>query len=270
MAVVASNSSIWDYADTPVEMSLSLLAKVDCVFCNAPMPLACDTSRESDHVYVRLCNLCGWWHASRLENYRSGILEKSLVKYASYGVLKNLNLADISTPLNEVRDYLQARYSDRHLIHPRLFEETVASVFRGIGYVSETTVYTGDGGIDVVLGNGVERVGVQVKRYRNAIEAEQIRSFLGAMVNRGYTKGIYVTTSRFRSGAQDEADTAAERGFPIELIDADKFYRALGIAQGTLTRSPDEWLHFVKWRLKVVDRRVFSPSSPDGGLLNIL
>jgi restriction system protein len=54
-----------------------------------------------------------------------------------------------------------------------MFEETVASVFRSLGYDATVTAYSGDGGIDVILHKGEERIGVQVKRYRNSISVEQ-------------------------------------------------------------------------------------------------
>jgi hypothetical protein len=76
-------------------------------------------------------------------------------------------------------------------------------------------------------------VGVQVKRYHRErrIEAEQIRSFTGALVLNGYTRGVFVTTSDFRRGARRTADKSAAIGYPIELMNAEQFLEALGIAQ---------------------------------------
>jgi hypothetical protein len=87
---------------------------------------------------------------------------------AAVGSLKELNLADISIPLAEVRDYLAARYNARFQIHPRLFEETVGAVFSGLGYAVVVTAYSGDNGIDVIMRRSDDLIGVQVKRYRNA------------------------------------------------------------------------------------------------------
>jgi len=53
---------------------------------------------------------------------------------------------------------------------------TVASVFRDCGFHARVTSYSGDGGIEVILERGDETIGVQVKRYKSAIDAEQIRS----------------------------------------------------------------------------------------------
>jgi restriction endonuclease Mrr len=76
-------------------------------------------------------------------------------------------------------------------------------------------------------------VGVQVKRYgaHRKIEAEQIRSFAGALLLDGKTRGVFVTTSDFRKGACQAAARYATIGYPIELMNASGFLEALGIAQ---------------------------------------
>ena len=151
---------------------------------------------------------------------------------AEYGMLLELDLSDLSLPISEVRDYLAARYDSRFRVHPQRFEEFVASVFGDLGYDSRATSYSGDGGIDVVLnGSSGDTVGVQVKRYKGAICVEQIRAFTGALVLKGITKGIFVTTSRFQSGVAGTADVSAARGYPIELQDAERFYESLQLAQ---------------------------------------
>ena len=99
-----------------------------------------------------------------------------------------------------------------------------------------------------------------MKRYRDAIEAEQIRSLLGALVVGGFTRGVFVTTSKYRSGADAVASAATCRGYPIELLDAEQFYEALGVAQGTLERTPDEWLKVVSPRLKLIDSISYNES----------
>lgn len=115
-------------------------------------------------------------------------------------------------------------------MHPRLFEETVAAVFRNVGYYAQTTAYQKDGGIDVVLeGKNNKVVGVQVKRYKNSIKVSQIREFAGALIENDMTEGIFVTTSRFQSGAFKSATNFEKRGIGIELIDSNKFYDALQI-----------------------------------------
>ena len=103
------------------------------------------------------------------------------------------------------------------------------------------TAYSHDGGIDVILADGETRIGVQIKRWRNRIEAEQIRSQMGAMVQAGLTRGMFVTTS-FRSGAFKTADRYTSLGTPITLVDAPRFFDALGFSQTRVDRSTGAWI----------------------------
>ena len=82
-------------------------------------------------------------------------------------------------------------------------------------------------------------MGVQVKRYRNAISAEQIRSLAGALFVGGYTKGMFVTTSRFQPGGNEVSALACARGMAIELLDAPRFFEELKIAQRSKFEAED-------------------------------
>ena len=139
-------------------------------------------------------------------------------------------MVDVSLPIEDVSDYLLAKYEERFLMSPRLFEETVAAAFRNAGYYARTTAYQNDGGIDVILdGKDNKTIGVQVKRYKNSIKVSQIREFAGALIENDMTKGIFVTTSKFQSGAYKSVSNFAERGIGIELLDSERFYDALKI-----------------------------------------
>lgn len=176
----------------------------------------------------KVCQVCGWWVAFR--DYIRG--REVIESHGGAGGLRTLDLTDIKTPLSEVRQYLAAKYETRKQLHPRLFEETVGSVFGDLGYEVTVTAYSGDGGIDLILvGPAGDTVGVQVKRHKNKIEAHQIRELTGALMLRGITKGVFVTTSIFSYGALSEAKVSTVRGYPIELYDASRFLGALKIAQ---------------------------------------
>lgn len=204
-----------------------------------------------------VCERCGWWHASaRLDDsvatFDSGspFTDWSL---GGCGALKTLDLRDITWPLQEVRDYLAAKYHRRGELHPRLFELTVGSVFGDLGYRSFVTAYSSDGGVDVVLRSGDgELIGVQVKQTRHRIEAEQIRAFTGALFLGNYTRGVFVTTSGFRRGAVDAARQSLYRGLPIELLDAERFLEILTEAQSGIQRVTTEWLEDRLEKLVVV------------------
>lgn len=224
---------IWHHSDSRTNASVLDEAFRNyeyCLYCGDGMiPLA--GGRYSDELFV--CPSCGWW---AVFGYREAEFQgQSYTAYAGViGSLANLHLADQTLPLTEIRQFLTARYADRNAVPPRVFEEIVASVYSDIGFDAQAVGRSGDGGIDVVLQNSAgERVGVQVKRTQNTITVEQIRALVGALVIGGFTRGVFVTTSRFTSGAPDLVNTSAARGVPVELVDADTFFDQLKIAQRT-------------------------------------
>jgi len=188
-------------------------------------------------VCLHICPQCGWWVAEDRAVLPAERYQLWVVTLASASALQELSLNDIELPLQEVRRYLMRRFESRAIMHPRLFELTIASVFNDLGYKASATAYTNDGGIDVVLENGTrERVGVQVKRQKRAVEVEQIRAFLGALTLGGFAKGVFVSSTRFSRGAVCAAKQSTDRAIPIELVNADRFFDMLGCAQ--LKRAP--------------------------------
>lgn len=178
-----------------------------------------------------VCRVCGWWLAVQdlIMSARANLWHLVL---ASAGALCKFDTPSVEIPIHELRHYLCAKHDSRFLIHPRRFEETVASVFRDHGYRTTVTAYTSDGGVDIVLmGKNSKKIGIQVKRYRKNIEVEQIRSFLGALTLGGYTKGIFVSTSGFQRGATEIANYCGQKHIPIELINGNRFLDMLGVAQ---------------------------------------
>lgn len=58
----------------------------------------------------------------------------------------------------------------------------------------------GDGGVDGVINEdrlGLDRIYLQAKRYSegNVVGRPEIQKFLGSLVGKGATKGVFVTTS---------------------------------------------------------------------------
>jgi restriction system protein len=223
----------------------NILESATCQYCQEPLHTTkqdlSDKITEKGQYHranIRVCRGCGWW---TLQSTRSVYTENQVGGgYAAYtltkgagGVLKRLDLSDLSIPLAELRQYLLARYSDRFSLNPRLFEEIVGGVFADFGYRVRVTSYSGDHGIDVAAleGDSGDTVGIQVKRYRGTIQAEQVRSLAGALVLGGFTKGVFVTTSEFSRGARSTAARFDGLGTPIQLIDADRFLELLSVAQ---------------------------------------
>jgi restriction system protein len=91
-----------------------------------------------------------------------------------------------------------------------------------------------------------ERIGVQVKRTKNSIKVEQIRSFVGALILGGFVKGIFVTTSSYQSGVAALVEQVAQKYIPIELIDENVFFEALSVAQIIGTDSTPKILNILQ------------------------
>lgn len=192
-------------------------------------------------VCLHICAACGWWIAEDRAVLPAMQWQHWAVTLASAPVLAELELNDICMPLQQVRRYLMRKFDARSSMHPRLFELAVAGVFEDLGYRAFATAYASDGGVDVVLEDGSgARIGVQVKRRRDAVEVEQIRAFLGALILGGYARGMYVSASRFTRGAREAARLSTERVMPIELVDADRFFDMLGFAQLKRTPVPED------------------------------
>jgi restriction system protein len=230
---------MWEYGEAGRLLTISSVYSDDCIFCRTLLLRLPAQSFEAGvkrlFVQLAICPHCGWWSVFRVhqnEYERTAGMAESLS--GTIGCLKELDLNDISAPLDEVRQYLLAKKESVFDCNPKLFEDVVCSMFKDLGWNARATAYVGDRGIDVILdGPDGSTIGVQVKRYKKArrIEAEQIRSLAGALLQNGHTKGIFITTSEYRKGAREAAREFTSIGYPIELIDAERFLAALGIAQ---------------------------------------
>jgi restriction endonuclease Mrr len=86
-------------------------------------------------------------------------------------------------------------------------------VYIGLEAVSVTR-YIGDGGIDAQgdLIAGMFRIstGIQVKRYRNNVQRQDIEKFIGALSGR-FSQGIFMTTANYAPSALHKASTSIPR-----------------------------------------------------------
>ncbi|BCX16999.1 MAG: restriction endonuclease [Geminicoccaceae bacterium] len=113
---------------------------------------------------------------------------------------------------------------------PVFFERAVVQLLVAMGYGSErggtaaAIGGSGDGGIDGLIDQdplGLDRVYVQAKRYAadNPVSSPAILQFSGALAQRGATRGVFITTSRFTDDALRTAERLPQR---IVLIDGDR------------------------------------------------
>ncbi|HEX8664311.1 MAG TPA: restriction endonuclease [Beijerinckiaceae bacterium] len=240
--------AVWTY-DSSLGSPAPLAEVEVCPYCSTPLQRLSKERRnhkgeDIDDLALEVCQTCGWWKAVR-ETQRWGPYSDYLKmakcvyeKFCGVGALRNLDLTDVSLPVNEVRSFLLSRYESRYSIDPFLFEKTVGAVFKDLGYETLVTARSGDGGIDVILNKGNENIGVQVKRYKNSIKVEQILSLIGALVDAGIPKGVFVTTSNFQRGVYSYAERHR-----IELLDAGRFYDALKLAQRPQYKSKEDFLY---------------------------
>lgn len=158
---------------------------------------------------MRCCPICGWWVLRKDVHGTDAAGAYAFTNtYGAIGSLLELDLSDSLAPISDVRAYLAARFEARGNLSPSLCEEVVASVYRNLGYLNvRVTGQSHDGGVDVVMeGPQDTLVGVQVKQSKNKIGAELIRAFTGALVLKGLTCGIFLTTSDFTRGSRQTQD----------------------------------------------------------------
>ncbi|MEY9543205.1 restriction system protein [Bradyrhizobium diazoefficiens] len=251
--------SIWKYNLAARSLDASRKDRDECPFCSEKLAVLAylgevvegDDGYESD-FRGRICDLCGWW---LIKVYRHLNRENVARFYKSkdpgddptfvhqwlwtHAVLKELDLADIATPVHEIQDYLVGRYQERLGVNPRLMEETVGEVFRGLGWDVIVTSYSKDGGIDAIMTKRDKLCGVQVKRYSETIGVRQIREFSGALMARHITNGVFVTTSKFTKAAVGFTEEVLPEQ-RIELIDSDRLFDALRISRRGKARSLNE------------------------------
>ena len=102
----------------------------------------------------------------------------------------------------------------------RKLECLVERMYFQMGYDTELTPPTSDGGRDVIAkksGTGAKEVVlIDCKLYTRTINVKEARTILGTMNDYRATKGVIVSTGLFSEGAHDFAARN-----PIELIDGD-------------------------------------------------
>lgn len=127
--------------------------------------------------------------------------------------------ADAATPeeqLEQAYDATMAGVSSNllHELHqcsPAAFERLVVLLLQTMGYgkghpdSAQVLGRSGDGGVDGLINQdplGLEGVYVQAKRWQGSVEADPVRSFVGSLMQRGASRGVFITTSSFTADAK--------------------------------------------------------------------
>ena len=86
---------------------------------------------------------------------------------------------------------------------PSFFEKVVLKLLSAMGYgEGKVTGRSGDGGIDGFIHQdrlGLDKIFFQAKRFgdNNPVTPSMMRDFIGALDQKGASKGVFITTSRF-------------------------------------------------------------------------
>ena len=117
---------------------------------------------------------------------------------------------------------------------PDFFEELVVDLLVKMEYGhtragSEVTGGSGDGGIDGIIYQDplrLDAIYVQAKRFKDAkVHRTEIDKFIGALILKGASKGVFITTSCFTMGARAAANESA--GPQIILIDGNQLVQLM-------------------------------------------
>jgi len=105
-------------------------------------------------------------------------------------------------------------------VSPEAFEKIIGEFLTKLGFENvKVTDYHGDGGIDVIgeltVGDVIKtKMAVQVKRWKNNVQAVTIRELRGSLTQ--HEQGLIITTSDFSKGAIKEANDPMK--VPIALM----------------------------------------------------
>jgi restriction system protein len=108
---------------------------------------------------------------------------------------------------------------------PSFFEKVVVDVLVRMGYggslkdAGQAIGHSGDEGIDGVINEdklGLDSIYIQAKRWEASVTRPEIQKFAGALQGKRATKGVFITTSDFSTGAKEFVTNIASK---IILID---------------------------------------------------
>ena len=119
---------------------------------------------------------------------------------------------------------------------PDFFETLVIDLLLAMGYGYDSkdsgmvVGKTGDGGIDGIINEdklGFSKVYVQAKRWNpdQTVGSPTVQGFAGALLGKGATKGLFITTSQFSKAARQYVDD--QKTMRIVLVDGAELTRLM-------------------------------------------
>ncbi len=137
----------------------------------------------------------------------------------------------LESAFNEIKGALSDDLLDRIRNNtPQFFEHLVVRVLVAMGYggghsgYATVTQLSGDDGIDGVIQEdrlGLDMIYVQAKKWdpTNSVGPGEIDKFVGSLMRKRATKGVFITSGVFTSGARRAATQAT---VSVRLIDGDE------------------------------------------------
>lgn len=113
-------------------------------------------------------------------------------------------------------------------VTPARFEEVVVDLLVAMGYggshadAGRAIGKSGDGGIDGIINEdrlGLDVIYVQAKRWKDTVHSPEVQKFAGALQGKRASKGVFITTSQFSTGAQRYVESINSK---IILIDGER------------------------------------------------
>ena len=111
---------------------------------------------------------------------------------------------------------------------PFLFEQLVIDLLVEMGYggsreeAARVTKASGDEGIDGIINEdrlGLDVIYVQAKRWQATVGRREIQSFVGALAGKKAQKGIFITTSAFKTSASEYVKDVHQK---VILVDGER------------------------------------------------
>ena len=177
---------------------------------------AFDELSDPTAFYKRAVDLYHAWKAAQPTSAESPADEESADVIEQITPSQTFEQAE-EAAWSEIWDYLQG-------IDPYDLQKLVAGLLEAMGYhVSWIAPPGKDGGLDVLawtdpLGTRPPRIKVQVKRRKDNIAVDELRSFMAVLGEDDV--GLFVTTGGFTKDAKDEARLQEKR--KITLIDRER------------------------------------------------
>jgi restriction system protein len=229
-----------------------------CPFCRALAPLVYNQHIGWTNVSKKAwsCAFCGWWECEMTYWGGQAVGHPAFTGNHYQAILRTFQASDKEIPVESLLQEISRRPRLLHDIDPTKLEELVGSVFKS--FYSCEVIHCGrshDGGVDLVLVDSDQPTLVQVKRRRSPESVEPvstIREFLGALVAKRATKGLFVSTADHFSGEAKRTvqQILSERVVTrFELVDFNAFVARLSLAQ---TEATEPWQKLVEgspWQL---------------------